>query len=151
MDPYRRIGLCDSGQHSTCESRQCCSPDGANDAERLRSIREAAGEVEGTYFYSVDESGRTSGPITWPNVLASLIICWLEAGYEGGAAAVLVPAISEVRDRCWCTIDRGPPESVILDRRPDNLACALLELLDDMDLLARALGLTPELPDRAIP
>ncbi len=115
-----------------------------SDAERLRSIREAAGEVEGTYFYSVDESGRPSGPITWPNVLASLAICWLEAGRPADAAAVLPRAIREVRDRCWCTIDRGPPEVVTLDRRPDNLACALLELLDDMDLLASALGLTPE-------
>jgi hypothetical protein len=144
MDPKRRIGLCHSGQHTTCESGRCCGVDAAQVSERLRLLREAAGEVEGTHFYSVDESGRPSGPITWPNVLASLTMCWLEAGRPADAVSVLPRAIREVRDRRWCTIDRGPPEAVILDRRPDNLACALIELLDDMDLLASALGPTAE-------
>ncbi len=67
--------------------------------------------------------------------MASLAIGWLGAGRPAYAVAVLLPAIVQVRDRGWCVIDLGTPEGVVWDRRPDNLACELLELLDDMGLL----------------
>jgi hypothetical protein len=156
MEHRYRIASLYTAQDTTAASRQRSrdatlqfgggrsSPEEQDNADRLRSIREAAGEVEGTYFYLDDESGRLSASNTWPNILASLTICWLEAGRPADAAAVLLRPITEVRDRCWCTIDLGPPEVVTLDRGPDNLACALLEILDDMDLLASAFGLAPE-------
>jgi hypothetical protein len=145
MDPRRRIGLPDIGQHNTCDSTPCCGPEGAYDPTRLASIRRAAIELERVAFHSIDETGRCSCvPISWPNALASLAMGWLAAKRPTYAVAVLLPAILQVRDRDWCVIDRGAPEGVTRDRRPDNLACALLELLDDMDLLASALGFTAE-------
>ncbi len=123
----------------------CCGRDEANDPERLASVRQAANDVKGVAFYAIDNSGQRSGaPVSWPNTLARVAISWLDAGRPDGWASVLLFGIRRVRDREWRSlrIDPSLRDAALVsllegvrDRRPDNLGCALLELMDDMGLL----------------
>jgi hypothetical protein len=123
----------------------CCGQDEANDPERLAWIRKAANDVKDVAFYAINRSGQRSDvPVSWPNTLARVAISWLNAGRPDGWASVLLFGIKRVRDCEWRALRTDPcPLDATLaslldsvrDRRPDNLACALLELIDDMGLV----------------
>jgi hypothetical protein len=142
-----RCGHCNSfwTGKSADFNRGCCGQDEANDPVRLVSIRETAHDTQGVAFYAVCENGeRSDVPISWPNTLARVAINWLDAGRPDGWASLLLFGIKRVRDREWRSLRTGPcpPAAAfaglpggVRDRRPDNLGCALLELMDDMGLL----------------
>jgi hypothetical protein len=138
-----RCGHCNSiwTGRSADFNRGCCGLDEANDPERLAAIRQAAHDMRGVAFYATDNNGQRSDvPISWPNTLARVAINWLDVGRPDGWAPVVLFGIKRVRDCEWrslrtdaCPSDVTPDR--VRDRRPDNLGCALLELMDDMGLL----------------
>jgi hypothetical protein len=128
----------------------CCGQDEADDPERLESIRQAAHDLQGVAFYAIGEDGRRNDvPISWPNTLATMAINWLDAGRPAAWASLLLFGIKRVRDGEWRSLRKPLSPSVLAftgrldgvrDRRPDDLACALLELMDEMGLLTAAAG-----------
>ncbi len=131
-------------------NRGCCGQDEANDPERLAAIRRAAFDLQGVAFYAVSQNGRRSDvPNSWPNRLARVAINWLDAGRPDGWASLLLFGIRRVRDSEWRSIRTGPCspnlaftglQEAVRDRGPDNLGCALLELMDDMACWRAELG-----------
>ena len=142
-----RCGHCNSfwTGKSADFNRGCCGQDEANDPERLAAIRQAAHDMQGVAFYAICENGQRSDvPMSWPNTLARVAINWLDVGRPDGWASLLLFGIKRVRDSEWRSLRTAPcpPDLAfaslpggIRDRRPDNLGCALLELMDDMGLL----------------
>ncbi|WP_372787090.1 hypothetical protein [Phenylobacterium sp.] len=128
----------------------CCGQDAANDPERLAAVRETAHDLHGVAFYSKGENGqRSEVPISWPNTLSTMAINWLDAGRPDAWASLLLFGIKRVRDGEWRSLRKPLSPSVmaftglldgVRDRRPDDLACALLELMDDMGLLTANAG-----------
>jgi hypothetical protein len=151
LEDHFRCGHCNScwSGKSADFNRGCCAQDEANDPDRLISIREAARDMQGVGFYAIRENGQRSDvPISWPNTLARVAVNWLDAGRPDGWASLLLFAIKRVRDTEWRSLrtDPCPPDVTLAslpggvrDRRPDNLGCALLELMDDMGLLTAGL------------
>ena len=117
------------------------------DRGRLAAIRRSASVLRDAPFCMANAGlRRIPALVAWPNVLAGEAISWLASGRAADRVPPMLFAILRVRGGEWFSpqsalgpLDPGlvrMTDGAVLDRRPDDLACALLELMDDMGLLA---------------